>query len=239
MRVQKKAAAVTATGTRKLSKSILSARPQTVKGESDFPFARAYDFLLKDKNLTAPKKLVMTIVCRYWPNPYWDTNEQIAKDLGYTERNVEKIIKSLADMKYIKRGYAHTIKNGRPHTIRVMVPKCFGQDTRQKIKWVKSEQMDGQQTEQVDGQGPNKRTQSPEHTDDLLERRKKEIEATPAPSPAVGQALASLVKKKRRDNPNPAEKFIQRLKTKWAPMPDEDFKRNKQQQLKTLQAMTA
>ena len=184
-------------------------------------FARAYDFLLKDSNLTSAEKLVMIIICRYWPRPYWDTNEQIAKDLGFTERYVEKIIKSLADKKYIKRGYAHTTKNDRPHTVRVIVPKCFPEQSNAKIKWVKTEHMDGQDTEHTDGNSPNSSSFLPEHTDDLLERNRKEIEksnkkAMPTPLPAEGQAPALL------------------KTTKSKQLSPEEFEQRKQQQLKAL-----
>ena len=140
------------------------------------PFARAYNFLLKDKNLTSAEKLVMIVVCRYWPNPYWAANKQIAEDLGFTERYVEKIVKSLEDKGYIKRGYAHTTKNARPHTVRVIAPKCFPVKSNAKIKWVKPpEHMDGQHTEDMDGNSPNNSSFLPEQPDDLLDRNKKGI----------------------------------------------------------------
>lgn len=159
---------------------------------STLPFSRAYDFLLEDKELTPAEKLVMIEVCRYWPNPYWATNEHIAKKLGFSERYIEKLIKRLAEKKYIKRGYAHTTKNNRPHTVRVIVPKSFPVKSTAKIKWVKlPEHMDGQYTEDMDGNCPNNSPLSPEHKDDLLEKNKNKIEkATPAPLPAGGQALA-------------------------------------------------
>ena len=48
--------------------------PKPDNAKLDLPFAKAYNFLLADTNLTASEKLVMIIVCRYWPNPYWGTN---------------------------------------------------------------------------------------------------------------------------------------------------------------------
>ena len=162
------------------------------------PFAKAYNFLLNDSNLTSAEKLVMTVICRYWPNPYWDTNEHAAEDLGFSERYIEKVIERLSVKGYIKRGYAHTTKNGRPHTVRVIVPKCFPVKSNVKIKWVKQpEHMDGQHTEDMDGNCPNNSSFLPEQPDDLLERSKKEInkrnkKAMPAPLPAEGQASALL-----------------------------------------------
>jgi hypothetical protein len=127
------------------------------------PFAKAYNFLLKDGNLTSAEKLVLIVICRYWPKPYWDTNQHTAEDLGFTERYIEKIIKRLKVKGYIKAGYAHTTKNSRPHTVRVIVPKCFSEKSNTKIKWVKPpEHMDGQHTEHTDGNSPNKRSFLPD-----------------------------------------------------------------------------
>ncbi len=195
--------------------------------KSALPFARAYDFLLADSNLTAAEKLVMTIVCRYWPNPYWDTNIRIAKELSFTERYIEKIVKRLAGKKYIKRGFAHTTKNGRPHTVRVIVPLCFPGKCNTKVKWIKTEHMDGQYTEQADAQNPNNRTQSPEHMDDLLERNKKEINTQPEPSPVNGQAQASLEQIK---------KTFGFGKWRASNLTPEQKEQRKQQQIKALRA---
>lgn len=166
------------------------------KIEPVLPFAKAYNFLLRDRNLTTAEKLVMIAICRYWPRPYWDTNEHTAEDLGFGERYIEKVIKNLADKGYIKRGYAHTTKKGKPHTVRVIVPKCFPVKSNAKVKWVKQpEHTDGQHTEHIDGNSPNNSSFLPEQSDDLLERSKKEInkrnkKAMPTPLPAKGQASA-------------------------------------------------
>ncbi len=161
-------------------------------------FAKAYNFLLADKHLTAAEKLVMIIVCRYWPNPYWDTNKQVAKELGFSERYAEKVIKSLADKKYIKRGYAHTTKGNRLHTVRVIVPKCFPTKSNVKIQWLKPpEHMNGQHTEHTDGDCPNNGSFLPEQSDDLLEKNKK-TKRKATPSPAKGQASALLKTPKPR-----------------------------------------
>jgi hypothetical protein len=160
------------------------------KMKSTLPFARAYNFLLKDKKLTSAEKLVMIVICRYWPSPYWGTNQHTAEDLGFSERYIEKVIKNLAGKGYIKRGYAHTTKNDRPHTVRVIVPKCFPGKSKAKIKWMKPpEHVDGQHTEHMDGDCPNNGSFLPEHTDDLLDRNRKiNRKAMPAPLPAKGQA---------------------------------------------------
>ena len=98
----------------------------------------------------------------------------------------------------IKQGYAHTTKKGRQHTVRVIVPKCFPFKSNAKIKWVKQPvHMDGQHTEDMDGNCPNNSSFLPEQSDDLLERSKKEINkrnkmAMPSPLPAEGQASALL-----------------------------------------------
>jgi hypothetical protein len=123
---------------------------------TDIPFMKAYKLLLNKAGLTSAEKLVMIVICRFWPNPYWDSNSEVAKTLCFTERYVEKVIKSLSEKRMIKRGYAHIDKGGNPHTVRVIVPCCFPKIPGHKIKWIKPERMDGGQTEQVDGYCPNK-----------------------------------------------------------------------------------
>jgi hypothetical protein len=118
------------------------------KSSSQMVFMRAYDILLKRKDLTSAEKLVLIVVCRYWPNPYWGTNLGIAQGLGFTERYIEKVIGRLAAKGAIKRGFAHKTKNGQPHTLRVIVPKCFSEKCRLKMKWIKPEHIDGQPPEQ-------------------------------------------------------------------------------------------
>lgn len=184
---------------------------QAVNQETTIPFMRAFCFLLNMKDLTSAEKLVLIVICRFWPNPYWDSNEEIARSLGFTERYIEKVVKSLADKGIIKRGYAHIIKNGKPHTVRVIVPKCFPCKSSYKINWIKPEQMDGQQTEHKDGHRPNNSSFLPEQMDDLLEKnRKVNKKATPTPMPAE-QASALLTDKKTKSlTPEELEKERQR-----------------------------
>jgi predicted transcriptional regulator len=191
--------------------------------KSTIPFMRAYEFILKISELTPAEKLVMIVVCRYWPNPYWDSNGEIARALNFGERYVEKIVKRLADMGIIKRGYAHTTKNGRPHTVRIIAPQCFSVKSKFKINWIQPEHTDGQQTEHIDGDSPNNRPFLPEQQADLLDKNRKiNRKATPPPSPAKGQASA-LPKKK---DASPASTFIKRKPHK--PMSSAELARRKQ-----------
>jgi len=101
------------------------------------------------------------------------------------------IINRLAKKGYIKRGYDHTNKNGKPHTVRVIAPFCFPEKCKKIINWVSTEQQFGQQTEQQFGFTPNNGSFSTEQQFDLLERNKKvNKNATPAPLPVAGQASA-------------------------------------------------
>ena len=123
--------------------------------KSTMPFMKAYDFLLNRKDLTSAEKLVLIVICRFWPNPCWASNAKIAQSLGFTVRYIEKVVRCLESKGVIKRGYAHTTRKSGPHTIRVIVPKCFSDKPRLDINWVKPEQTVGQQPEHKDGQGPN------------------------------------------------------------------------------------
>ncbi len=162
-----------------------------IKKTKTMPFAKAYDFLRQDKKLKPAEKLVMFEVCRYWPNPYWGTNLTIAQNIGCSERYAEKLIGHLVKEKRIHRGFAHTDKDGKPHTVRVIVPLCFPEKCSKIIKWSTPEQPFGQHTEQQDGKPPNNGTISPEQQSDLLDNKKEmNNKAMPAPLPAIGQASA-------------------------------------------------
>lgn len=171
------------------------------------PFMKAYNFLLNKPSLTSAEKLVMVVVCRFWPNPYWDSNGEVARSLALSERYIEKVVKSLADKGVIKRGYAHITKNGRPHTVRVIVPRCFPKTPGHKVKWVKTEHMDGQQTEHIDGDCPNNSSFLPEQLDDLLDKNRQINRKTaPTPLPAGGQAPA-LLEDRKKDAQAEVEQF--------------------------------
>jgi hypothetical protein len=209
---------------------------QVKERKTDIPFMKAYNFLLDKANLTSAEKLVMIVVCRFWPNPYWDSNCQVAKALGFTERYVEKIIKSLADKRIIKRGYAHIERNGRPHTVRVIMPCCFPKIPGYRIKWVKPEHMDGGQTEHMDGCYPNNSSFLPEQKDDLLEENRQGKEITPEPLPGGGQAPAE--KKEPGQQTNAPQSKInnfrihrRRQTPKLTPV---EMEQRKQDQLKAL-----
>jgi len=151
---------------------------------------KGYNFLLNKAGLTSAEKLVMIVVCRFWPNPFWASNGEVAKALGFSERYVEKVIKSLAEKRIIKRGYAHIVKNGNPHTIRILMPRCFPKIPGHRIKWLKPEHMDGKQSEHTDGHCPNNSSFLPEHMAPLLEENRRGKEITPEPLPGGGQAPA-------------------------------------------------
>lgn len=203
-------------------------------------FMKAYGFLLERADLSSAEKLALIVVCRYWPNPYWDSNAEISRTLGCTERYIEKVVKSLADKGIIKRGYAHITINGKPHTVRVIAPLCFPKTSCCKINWVKPERMDGEQTEHMDGNCPNNSQLAPERSDDLLEKsRGINRKATPAPLPAEGQAPALL-----RHRTEEEQAQIERFKKKhgvggWQRTPQltpEQKEQRKQEQIKELLA---
>jgi predicted transcriptional regulator len=207
--------------------------------DNKLPFTRFYDFLLEKNDLKPAEKLVLSIICRYWPNPYWGSNLTIAKSLGFSERYVEMIIKRLAKKRYIKRGYAHTDKGGKPHTVRVIQPLCFSEKCKKIISWVSPEQTFGQKTEQKDGLTPNNRSFLTEQPFDLLERNKNEIKndeienrAMPAPLPAKGQA--SALPNQRKKIQQLTNLFGNSGRKTIAPTPQE-FEQRRQKMIKDLQ----
>ncbi len=210
---------------------------QPVKKQAEMPFMKAYCFLMNKADLSSAEKLMLIAVCRYWPNPYWGSNGKIALVTGFTQRYVEKVLRSLADKGYIKRGYAHAEKNGEINTVRVIVPLCFPQKCRLKVDWIKAERLDGGVTEQSDGQSPDSCSKLPEQQDGLLEsNREINKKPTPSPLPAEGQASA-LVKKSRQQVLGAVGKFKRGFggeKKKWTPPSEEEWQRRKQEQLRRL-----
>ena len=202
-------------------------------------FLKAFEFLMSTQRLTSTEKLVMIVICRFWPNPFWDSNASIAKSLGISVRYVEKIIKSLATKGFIKRGYAHTKRNGRLHTVRVILPLCFPEPCRLKINWVKqTEHMDGQQAEHPDGERPNSSSFLPEQTDDLLEKNRRiNTKATPSPLPTEGQAPALLEDIKIKVKKG-IVKFCNTFGGSkiFSPLPQKDFEKKRHKQIKAVLA---
>lgn len=199
---------------------------------------RAYDFLLEKKDLKPAEKLVLTVICRYWPNPYWDSNLTIAENIGFTERYIEKILNKLTKKKYIKKGFAHTDKGGKPHTVRVIVPLCFSEKCQKIIKWLSPEQQAGQQTEPKDGFTPNNRSFSPEPQDDLIERSiKRNRKATLTPlSPERTSALPEDRKTQAVSNVQRFTKVFSSGGRKTPVPTPQEFEQKRQEQLRALKA---
>lgn len=163
------------------------------------PFVKAYKFIHKDRNLSAGEKLVMDAICTYWPNPCWQSNKTIAEACGFNKRYTERLIRRLKNKKYIKTGYAHTTKNGKPYTARVIVPVHFPKVDGYKIQWASSEQQTGQPADPPTGQSvqtdrPIGAKQTGQSADLLETDYKRNREAPPTPSP-VERATAALNKK--------------------------------------------
>jgi len=108
------------------------------QSESQRPFARAYDLLTMDRNLSAAEKLVMIQVCRYWPRPCTMTAARIARLCGLDSRYVRNIVKGLCQgaetrvaagkkprKAYLRRKFVHVKKRGVTSTCRVLVPLCL------------------------------------------------------------------------------------------------------------------
>jgi hypothetical protein len=98
-------------------------------------FARAFDVIIHNQNTTPAEKLVLIEVCRYYPNIYYGTNEQISHNTCIDKRRVQRILKALSTgptkregqklkprRAYIDRGYAHRTIDGKLYTQRVIVP---------------------------------------------------------------------------------------------------------------------
>lgn len=159
------------------------------KTKTSKPFVRAYTFLLERKDLRSAEKLVLMILCRFWPSPFWGSNASIAQMLGISVRRVERILKSLKSKKVIKAGYAHKPRNGQNHTVRLIVPLCMPERCVLKDIKIDTGLNDGCITEQTDGLIPSNCAESTVKRADLIERnRRMNIKATSLPLPAEEQA---------------------------------------------------
>jgi hypothetical protein len=177
-------------------------------GRSEFPFARAYDLILSDGELSAAEKLVMVQACRYWPRPCIMTAASIARGCALDSRYVRRLIKGLCQgpekreaqgkpprRAYLKRGWAHVHRDGLTTTIRQLIPLCFGPD-------------DGNAPGGAAGAPPGPGGSAPKPTPSAppgppnRTPSRNEIERDASPLPAGGQASASRVSPAPRYAPN-------------------------------------
>lgn len=104
----------------------------------DLPFARAWNPIMHNAHLRPSEKLVLIELCRYWPNAYSGSNENISHNTGLCKRTVQYALKSLSTgpkkrhaqgktkrRAYIDRGYKHTHFQGQRFTSRVILPLCL------------------------------------------------------------------------------------------------------------------
>ena len=59
------------------------------------PFVKAYSHIMHHPYLTPGERLVLTIICRFWPNQCWMSNDTIAYETGLSKRHVQKCIARL------------------------------------------------------------------------------------------------------------------------------------------------
>lgn len=99
------------------------------------PFARAWDLIMHNQNLTPTEKIVLVEVCRYWPRAYSGANATIAHNTGLSIRAVQYALKSLSTATktrakqgkpprrpYITREYHQKYIAHKLHTVRTIYP---------------------------------------------------------------------------------------------------------------------
>jgi len=186
----------------------------SVRPKSQLSFARAYDFIMADKALTAAEKLVVIEVCRYWPKPCYESAGTIAAHCGLDDRYVRNLIKGLCQGKakrkaagkserraYLKRTYGHMEKAGQVSTCRVIVPLRFPSEQGARIGAPSASSPD--KSARISAPGapiapggraygptPSAPIGPPNGSSNRNENRKKE-DRDASPLPAGGQASAS------------------------------------------------
>jgi hypothetical protein len=201
--------------------------------KTEVSFMKAYDFIISDPKLNAGEKLVLIVICRYWPKPCWQSNERIAETCGFGKRHIEKLIKGLADKSYIRRGYAHIRRNGRLLTCRVIVPLRFPKQIDYQVQWIQTEPQDGQATVLQDDPKPNGSSQTTAPQDDQLDKSTKgNRNAAPTPLPAGGQA--SALHPESAEYTNKVKVKLSIGKKSYRALTEKEIQDRKQKQLKAL-----
>jgi hypothetical protein len=172
-------------------------------GKSELPFARAYDLIMSDGELSAAEKLVMIQVCRYWPAPCVMTAGSIARGCGLDSRYVRRLIKGLCQgvekrqaegkpprRAYLRRGYTQVHKDAKTTTVRQLIPLCFARGDEGAPGGAASAPPDPGGC--APKPTPNAPPDPPNRSASRNENR-KERERDTSPLPAGGQASASRV----------------------------------------------
>jgi hypothetical protein len=169
---------------------------EPAKNETELTFAKAYDFIKRDRKLCASEKLVVIEVCRYYPSPYWGSATTLSNDIGMSVRYARNLVAGLLRRKGNRKAYLRRqfYKRMDGRDTRVLVPLCFP------AKKAESVSTHGEQGECTRVAAPlaagvkkHARGQPPIRTVNKKEEEKEKkgcsTAASPAPSP-IG-ALAS------------------------------------------------
>lgn len=119
-------------------------------------YAKAYDIILHNQNLTALERLVLTVISRFWPDPCSMSNETIAQLTGLSVRKIQYILKDLSTgptkrithhkshrRAYIIREYEHITHHAKTYTTRLIFPIFLPGPRRRHPKSHKSPQTRG------------------------------------------------------------------------------------------------
>jgi hypothetical protein len=162
------------------------------------PYARKYDFVKQDLNLTWGERDVLCEAFRYWPEndkvslppQSTMTDNTIAKNLGYKDKtSVEKKLKTLVEKGYIYRETVTRMENGVPKSRRVMQWLKFPTPAKQRVGNPLNR---GSATRQKAEKYP------PNSGPTINDYNNNNKRAMPAPLPAEGQASALLKTPKPR-----------------------------------------
>ena len=228
--------------------------------KTDIPFARAYDFLMADRKLSAAEKLVMIQVCRYWPGPCYMSAATIARNCGLDPRYVRKIITGLSQgakkrkqlgkpprKRYIARGYVHLKKNGEKWTCRVIKALCFATKEGTSIGPPATPIGPSQRAYRPGREEPESRQSAPIGPPNRtgIEKRRKGNRSGGSPSPAE-QAHAPLSDKEHLMQEETASSMEQLKKGfGWGPrkrtpkLSPKEFERRRREQLDRLRTNEA
>ena len=93
----------------------------STKARPPAPFTKAYAHIMHHPYLTPGERLVLMVVCRYWPNQCWMSNASIAYETGLSKRHVQKCLARMKNQRILYR-------NGRNITVAPMIIVIWDND---------------------------------------------------------------------------------------------------------------
>ena len=114
----------------------------------NLPFWKAYDMIMHNVNLSPSQKLPLIVITSNWPRFFNPTNFNLTDYTSLCRRQIQYNLKAISTgptkridqgldprRAYIKRGYIHEPRHGKPFTVRWFKILSFPSRTNAKPPW--------------------------------------------------------------------------------------------------------